>query len=110
MTLHDSTLAVDATARPEVAFEVPWQAQAFALVLALHEQGAFSWPQWAEGLGRALRQRTDDSADGYYEAWLAALETIVCGQGLSSPSALAERKEAWAEAYLRTPHGKPVAL
>jgi len=29
---------------------------------------------------------------------------------LADPAALFARKEAWAEAYRRTPHGKPVEL
>jgi len=29
---------------------------------------------------------------------------------LTDPSAMLARKEAWAEAYRRTPHGKPVEL
>ena len=28
-------------------FAEPWQAQAFALTLSLHEQGLFTWPEWA---------------------------------------------------------------
>jgi hypothetical protein len=31
-------------------------------------------------------------------------------KGLTDPAALHDRKEAWAEAYRRTPHGKPVEL
>jgi len=95
---------------PEVAFEAPWQAHAFALVLELHKQGVFTWPEWTDGLANALLERADDTADSYYLAWLAALESIVCGRGLASPYALAERKAAWAQAYLRTPHGQGVSL
>ena len=28
-------------------FTAPWQAQAFAMTLALHERGVFTWPEWA---------------------------------------------------------------
>ena len=31
-------------------------------------------------------------------------------KGLTDPAALLERKEAWADAYRHTPHGKPVQL
>jgi hypothetical protein len=40
----------------------------------------------------------------------AALERLVAAKGLTDPAALAARKEAWAEAYRHTPHGKPVEL
>lgn len=43
---------IEATEGP--AFSEPWQAQAFALVLALHEQGLFAWSEWAEYLTAAI--------------------------------------------------------
>jgi hypothetical protein len=44
------------------------------------------------------------------EAVTAALERLVVTKGLSDPATLLGRKEAWAEAYRHTPHGKPVEL
>src|SRR5581483_3460572 len=32
-------------------FREPWEAQAFAMALALHERGVFTWAEWAETLG-----------------------------------------------------------
>ena len=32
-------------------FREPWEAQAFALAVALHERGVFTWPEWAQALG-----------------------------------------------------------
>ena len=88
-------------------FVEPWQAQAFALAVQLHRQGAFSWTQWSQALGEAIAGAPD--AD-YYDCWLAALERLTSEGGLASVEALGERKEAWAEAYRRTPHGRPVEL
>jgi hypothetical protein len=34
----------------------------------------------------------------------------VKAKGLTNESALRERKDAWADAYRHTPHGKPVEL
>ena len=31
-------------------FREPWEAQAFAMTLALHERGLFSWSEWARAL------------------------------------------------------------
>jgi nitrile hydratase accessory protein len=93
----------------EPVFEEPWQAQAFALVVHLHEQGAFTWTEWAAALSDELRGVPDDGTH-YYEHWLAALERLVRERGLAEETALAARKEAWADAYRRTPHGKPVEL
>jgi len=92
-------------------FEAPWQAQAFALTVQLHEQGAFSWSEWAEALSQELKAAgPNDDGSRYYEHWLAALERLITAKSLMRPDALAERKQAWEAAYLRTPHGKPVTL
>jgi len=92
-------------------FAEPWQAQAFALALQLNKQGAFTWTEWAAALSARLAAAgPDDEAGRYYEHWLAALEDLVTGKRLAGSDALLARKDAWAEAYARTPHGKPVEL
>jgi nitrile hydratase accessory protein len=95
-------------------FAEPWQAQAFALAVKLSEQGYFTWKEWAAALADELKATANrgepDDGSHYYEHWLAALERLVTAKGLSDPAALRARKEAWAEAYRRTPHGKPVEL
>ena len=95
-------------------FAEPWEAQAFALAVRLFEQGHFSWNEWTETLGEELRSASnrDEPDDGshYYEHWLAALERLVIAKGLADRAALEMRKEAWADAYRHTPHGKPVEL
>jgi nitrile hydratase accessory protein len=95
-------------------FAEPWQAQVFAMAVTLSEQGHFTWKEWAAALSDELKGAADrgepDDGSRYYEYWLAALEHLVTAKGLSDPAALLARKEAWAEAYRRTPHGKPVEL
>ena len=95
-------------------FAEPWEAQAFALAVKLSEQGHFTWSEWARVLGDQLKAAADrgepDDGSHYYEHWLAALEQLVTAKGLTDRAALETRKEAWAEAYRHTPHGKPVEL
>jgi nitrile hydratase accessory protein len=95
-------------------FAEPWQAQAFALAVKLSEQGHFTWKEWAVALAEELKAAADrgepDDGSHYYEHWLATLERLVKERGLSDGSELAARKEAWADAYRHTPHGKPVEL
>ena len=95
-------------------FAEPWQAQAFALAVKLSEQGHFTWKEWAQGLAEELqaaaRRGEPDDGSRYYEHWLAALERLVTAKGLTDQSALLARKEAWADAYRRTPHGTPIEL
>jgi nitrile hydratase accessory protein len=95
-------------------FAEPWQAQAFALAVRLSAQGYFTWKEWAAALADELKSAADrghpDDGSHYYEHWLAALERLVTAKALSNPNEMLARKEAWAEAYRRTPHGKPVTL
>jgi nitrile hydratase accessory protein len=95
-------------------FAEPWQAQAFALAVKLSEQGHFTWKEWASALADELKTAANrgepDDGSRYYQHWLAALERLVTSKGLSDPASLLARKEAWAEAYRHTPHGKPVEL
>jgi len=95
-------------------FAEPWQAQAFALAVKLSEQGHFTWKEWAAALAAELKAAADrgepDDGSQYYQHWLAALERLVTAKGLSDTAAMLARKEAWADAYRHTPHGKPVEL
>ena len=95
-------------------FAAPWQAQAFALAVKLSEQGHFTWKEWAAALADELRTAAGrgepDDGSRYYHHWVAALERLVTGKGLTDSPALADRKEAWADAYRHTPHGQPVVL
>ncbi|HME37528.1 MAG TPA: nitrile hydratase accessory protein [Steroidobacteraceae bacterium] len=95
-------------------FAEPWAATAFALAVRLSQQGHFTWKEWAATLAEELKAAAargePDDGSRYYNHWLAALERLVVAKGLSDPAALAARKEAWADAYRRTPHGKPVEL
>jgi nitrile hydratase accessory protein len=95
-------------------FAEPWQAQAFALAVKLSDQGHFTWKEWSAALADELKAAADrgepDDGSRYYHHWLAALERLVTATGIADPAALHARKEAWAEAYRRTPHGQPVKL
>lgn len=96
------------------AFDEPWQAQAFAMTLKLYEEGQFTWPEWAQQLGAEIAEKTALSGqtdnESYFQCWLAALEKISMRKKLVSPDQLNARKEQWRQAYLHTPHGKPVLL
>ncbi len=95
-------------------FVEPWQATAFALAVRLSAEGHFTWQEWAAMLADELKRAADrgepDDGSCYYHHWLGALERLVVAKGLSDPATLLARKEAWADAYRHTPHGKPVVL
>ena len=89
-------------------FAEPWQAEVFALVVALHARGVFSWDAWTHALGAELARDPDDDGSRYYVHWLAALEGLLASQGLAEPGTLEALRRAWADAYRSTPHGQPV--
>ena len=95
-------------------FAEPWEAQAFALAVALHERGVFTWPEWADALAReiARAQRAGDPDTGatYYRHWLAALERLVAEKELADTATLHRYADAWGRAAERTPHGTPIEL
>lgn len=95
-------------------FHEPWEAQAFAMTLALYRRGLFTWPEWAETLGaeikRAQAAGDPDTGDTYYRHWLNALERLVAEKGIAAPADLSRYRDAWHHAADRTPHGMPIAL
>jgi len=95
-------------------FRAPWEAQAFAMAVTLHEAGYFTWSEWAEHLAgeikRAQARGDPDLGTTYYEHWLAALERIVAEKGLIAADELARRKAEWEAAARATPPGKPIEL
>ncbi len=92
-------------------FAEPWQAEAFALVVGLHERGLFTWPEWAAALSAeiAAHGATDDGS-AYYEFWLEALEHLLIAKGAASHDEVDALAAAWARAAEATPHGRPIEL
>ncbi len=95
-------------------FREPWEAEAFAMTLALHERGLFAWSEWtsilADEIRRAQAKGDPDTGETYYRHWLAALERIVAEKGITDAAALECYRDAWDHAADRTPHGKPIVL
>jgi len=95
-------------------FREPWEAQAFAMAVALHECRLFSWREWTVVLGdeikRAQASGDPDTGETYYRHWLAALERIVAEKGVTDAASLARYRDAWDHAAERTPHGAPIVL
>jgi nitrile hydratase accessory protein len=95
-------------------FREPWEAQAFAMTLALHERGLFNWKEWAAALAteikRAQAAGDPDTGETYYLHWLAALEKMVTDKRVATGDTLVRTKHAWEHACERTPHGQPIEL
>lgn len=95
-------------------FREPWEAQAFAMALALYDRGLFTWPEWAATLAfeikRAQAAGDPDTGETYYHHWLNALERLVAEKGVTDRATLARYHDAWDHAADRTPHGTPIEL
>ncbi|MGY8663431.1 nitrile hydratase accessory protein [Bradyrhizobium sp. UFLA05-109] len=117
-----STAAAQATAAvPSIprddggpVFRAPWEAQAFAMALTLHERGVFTWSEWASALAEEIKRAQaagdPDTGETYYLHWLATLERLVATKGVTSTEALHRYRDAWDHAADRTPHGQPIML
>jgi nitrile hydratase accessory protein len=88
-------------------FAEPWQAEAFAMVVALHERGLFTWNQWADALSRQVKS---PGGENYYAAWLAALEDLLISLNVTTTTDVDALTEAWRRAAVATPHGHPIVL
>lgn len=93
------------------AFAEPWQAQAFALAVALHQRGVFTWSEWAAELSRQVARpgAAQDGSD-YYQHWLAAIEALLSQKGVAGPETVDAVSSAWQRAAHATPHGQSILL
>ncbi len=95
-------------------FREPWEAQAFAMALVLHERGLFTWNEWAATLAdeikRAQAAGDPDTGETYYRHWLATLERLIAAKGVATSDTLHRYRDAWDHAADRTPHGSPIEL
>jgi nitrile hydratase accessory protein len=119
--MMDAAAAKATSALPDIpcdaegpVFREPWEAQAFAMALALHERGVFTWNEWADTLSseikRAQAAGDPDTGETYYRHWLAALERLIAAKGVTTSETLHRYRDAWDHAADRTPHGAPIEL
>jgi nitrile hydratase accessory protein len=95
-------------------FREPWEAQAFAMALSLHERGLFTWKEWAAALADEIKlaQANGDPDTGttYYRHWLATLEKLIAAKGVATLETQHRYRDAWDHAADRTPHGALIEL
>ena len=95
-------------------FREPWEAQAFAMAVALHARGVFTWTEWAAALAaqikRAQATGDPDTGETYYRHWLATLEHLVAEKDVATAANLHRYRDAWDHAANRTAHGAGIKL
>ena len=112
---YDYSLPFTYTNEDKVVFENPWHSQLFAITVQLSEKGNFSWTEFVTVFGEALKkeslhEKNLDGSNDYFSCWLNALEKILIEKNISNQNTLILLKEDWTQAYLSTPHGKPVHI
>lgn len=72
----------------ELVFHEAWERRAFALAVALNQDGQFDWEDFRQNLISTIEcsQRESQSSEsrpaGYYEQWLTALEETLAANGI----------------------------
>jgi nitrile hydratase accessory protein len=65
----------------EMVFHNEWERRAFAIAVSLAERGRFTWSEFQQQLIESIAESEQDHPQnprrGYYESWLAALETLL---------------------------------
>jgi nitrile hydratase accessory protein len=83
---------------PESTFAEPWEARAFALVLALADECSLRWEDFRQRLigeiGRAdSHVARGEHGAGYFESWLRALEGILADNGIVAAQEIDRRAD-----------------
>ncbi len=86
---------IPTNAEQEIVFNFPWEAKAFALVVHLHQQGHYTWVEWAETLSAEIKAAgADDDGSAYYLLWLSAAEKLVARKALAGADEISARKRS----------------
>ena len=99
----------------QIVFQNPWHSQLFVITVQLSEKENFSWKEFVEVFGDSLKKQRSisknlDGSNDYFSCWLNALEEILIKKNISNQDTLMLLKKDWTQAYLSTPHGKPVNI
>ena len=98
-----------------VVFQTPWHSQLFAITVQLSETGNFSWKEFVQCFGKSLNEsrlelNNLDGNDAVSYTHLTLPTEIIISKKLGNSNILSLLKKDWTNAYLSTPHGKPVKI
>lgn len=114
--MSDKKIKPLAVGAQETVFDEPWQAQVLAMADLLIQSGQLAATDWSSALGAQLKIKQqvaggfNDAKENYYQAALLALTQLIESHQIISHQQLHSREVDWKNAYLSTPHGRPVEL
>ncbi len=102
----------------DVAFNHAWEIRAFAIATAMHNDGAFDWPEFQGELIRSIQawESEHDTTTGwsYYDRWMEALEQLLKDKGMLDSDELDQRTaevlSTPANSHDHPPAREPVAV
>jgi nitrile hydratase accessory protein len=81
----------------ELVFAAPWEGRAFGMAVALHEQQVYGWDDFrALLIAEIATAEAAGATSGYYERWLASLETLLLERRLVTREELDARTAEYA--------------
>jgi nitrile hydratase accessory protein len=104
-------LAEDGPAAPprkngELQFQAEWEGRAFGLAVALNERHVYHWDDFrAQLVASIAAAEASGDEGGYYEQWLAALESLLVARGLVTRGELDARTAGLVAAQEQELHG-----
>ncbi|MEL6573012.1 MAG: nitrile hydratase accessory protein [Pseudomonadota bacterium] len=93
--------------QPDAPFDAPWQAQLFALTVAMNEAGHFTWAAWAKTFGPRVKEAAPNH---YWTVWADALVALLEQEGIAAADEVKDLARLWQEAARATPHGREIML
>ncbi|MEI2778551.1 MAG: nitrile hydratase accessory protein [Tetrasphaera sp.] len=96
--------------QPDHGLDEPWQAQLFAMTVALQDGGVIAADEWALALGARIAASEAPDGSDYWDCWAAALTDLLAAKGLVGQADLSATTAAWHDAAAHTPHGQPIVL
>ncbi len=81
----------------ELVFQAPWEGRAFGMAVAMSDRQLYSWHDFRDRLvEETALADARDTPSGYYERWLASLESLVIARDFLSQEELDARTVEYA--------------
>ena len=92
---------------PDAPFDEPWQAQLFALTVAMNEAGHFTWSEWADAFGPKVQHAPESD---YWDLWIEAFSALLEKRDMAQAEEISALARLWQASARATPHGQSIVL